>query len=71
MAAVVWLIVIVLVVLWGIGFFIASLGNLIHFLLVIAVVLAVGYVLSAAGRRPPPRPRSCTGSPCDGAGRHQ
>ncbi len=51
MAAVVWLIVIVLVVLWGIGFFIASLGNLIHFLLVIAVVLAVGYALRGAGGR--------------------
>ncbi len=51
MAAVVWLIVIVLVVLWGIGFFLANLGNLIHFLLVIAVVLAVGYALRGAGSR--------------------
>ncbi len=51
MAAIVWLIVIALVVLWGIGFFIASLGNIIHFLLVIAVVLAVGYFLRGAGSR--------------------
>ncbi len=42
---------IVLVVLWGIGFFLANLGNLIHFLLVIAVVLTVGYVLRGAGSR--------------------
>ena len=48
MAAAVWLIVIVL---WGIGFFIASLGNLIHFVLVIAIVLAVGYFLRGAGSR--------------------
>ncbi len=51
MAAIVWLIVIALVVLWGIGFFIASLGNLIHFVLVIAIVLAVGYFLRGAGSR--------------------
>ena len=42
---------IALVVLWGIGFFIASPGNIIHFLLVIAVVLAVGYVFRGIGSR--------------------
>ncbi len=51
MAAVVWLIVIALLVVWGIGFFIASVGNIIHFVLVIAVVLAVGYFFRGAGSR--------------------
>ncbi len=41
MAAVIRLIVSVPVVLWGIGFFLANVGNLIHVLLVVAVVLAV------------------------------
>lgn len=51
MVAILWLAVIVLVVLWGIGFFIASLGNIIHFLLVIAVVLVAGYFLRGIGSR--------------------
>ena len=51
MVALLWLAVIVLVVLWGIGFFIASLGNIIHLLLVIAVVLVAGYFLRGIGSR--------------------
>jgi hypothetical protein len=37
----------------GIGFFIASLGDIIHFLLVLAVVLVVGNLIKGrgAGRR--------------------
>jgi hypothetical protein len=46
-----WLLVVVLVVLWALGFFIANIGNLIHFLLVIAVVVALGYFLRGRGAR--------------------
>ena len=46
-----WLVVIVLVVLWALGFFIANLGNLIHFLLVVAAVVVLGYMLRGVGSR--------------------
>ena len=51
MAAILWLIVILLLVVWAIGFFMASLGTIIHFVLVIAVVLVVGYFLRGIGSR--------------------
>ena len=46
-----WAIAVVLLVLWAIGFFFANLGNIIHFLLVIAVVLVLGNLLRGVGRR--------------------
>ena len=45
-----WLIVIVLAALWAVGFFIANLGDVIHFLLVLAVVVALGNLLRGVGR---------------------
>ncbi len=45
-----WLIVIVLAAVWAVGFFIANLGDLIHFLLVLAVVVALGNLLRGVGR---------------------
>ena len=46
-----WLIAVVLVVLWALGFFLASLGDIIHFLLIIAVVVILGNVFKGAFRR--------------------
>ena len=50
-----WAIALLLVILWAIGFFIANLGDIIHFVLVIAVVVILGNVfkgaLSRLGRR--------------------
>ncbi len=51
MAGIVWLVVVLLLVFWGIGFFFSVLGSFIHVLLVLAVVLAVGYMLRGAGSR--------------------
>ena len=46
-----WLIGIVLVLLWAVGFFIANLGNIVHFLLVVAVAVLLGNLLRGVGRR--------------------
>lgn len=46
-----WLIAVLLLVLWGFGFFIANLGDIIHFLLVVAVVVLLGNLLRGIGRR--------------------
>ena len=46
-----WLIAALLLVLWAFAFFIANLGDIIHFLLVVAVVVALGNVLRGVGRR--------------------
>jgi hypothetical protein len=46
-----WAIAAVLIALWALGFFIANLGNIVHVLLVIAVVVVVGNVIKGAGRR--------------------
>jgi hypothetical protein len=37
--------------LWAPGFFIAHLGDIVHFLLALAVVVALGNLLKGAGRR--------------------
>jgi hypothetical protein len=44
-------IAVVLLALWALGFFLASLGTIIHVLLVLAVVVALGHFLRGAGRR--------------------
>ena len=49
MGGLLWGIVVVLVVLWALGFFIANLGSIIHFLLVLAVI-AVVYNLIMSNR---------------------
>ncbi len=44
-------IALVLVVLWALGFFLSNLGSIIHFVLVLAVVVAAGHFLRGAGRK--------------------
>ena len=44
-----WTIVLILVVLWLLGFFVANVGSLIHVLLVIAVIVVI-YNLITRGR---------------------
>ena len=46
-----WLLAAVLLVLWGLGFFIAHLGDIIHFLFVLAVVVIVGTLFKGRGSR--------------------
>jgi hypothetical protein len=46
-----WVIAIVLLVLWAIGFFIMNLGDIIHALFVLVVVLILGNVLRGIGKR--------------------
>ena len=41
MGGLLWGVVVVLVVLWALGFFIANIGSIIHFLLVLAVIALV------------------------------
>ena len=45
-----WTIVVVLLVLWALGLFVGAVGNLIHILLVIAVIVILVRVIQ--GRRP-------------------
>ena len=45
-----WTIVVVLLILWALGLFVGTLGNLIHILLVIAVIVILVRVIQ--GRRP-------------------
>ncbi len=49
MGGIVWGLVVVLVVFWALGFFVAHLGSLIHLLLVVAVV-AIIYNVITSGR---------------------
>ena len=46
-----WVIAIVLLVLWAIGFFIMNLGDIIHALFVLVVVLILGNMLRGIGKR--------------------
>jgi hypothetical protein len=46
-----WLVAIVLIVLWAIGFFIMHIGALIHAVLLIALVVIVGNLLRGVGSR--------------------
>jgi uncharacterized protein DUF5670 len=47
MAGLLWGVVVLLVVLWALGFFVAHLGSLIHFLLVLAVIALVWNLITA------------------------
>ena len=49
MGGLLWGIVVVLVVLWALGFFVAHVGSIIHFLLVL-VVIALVYNLITSNR---------------------
>jgi hypothetical protein len=46
-----WIIAAILFVLWAIGFFIMNIGDIIHALFVIIVVLILGNVLRGVGKR--------------------
>ncbi len=46
-----WTIVIILLVLWALGFFVASLGNIVHILLVIALIAIVWNLIAGRGTR--------------------
>lgn len=41
MGSLLWGVIVLLVVLWALGFFVAHLGSLIHFLLVLAVIALI------------------------------
>jgi uncharacterized membrane protein len=49
MAGLLWGVVVVLFLLWALGFFIANLGSIVHFLLVLAVI-AIVYNLFMSSR---------------------
>ena len=46
-----WLIVALLLAFWAVGFFVANLGDIVHGLLLIVVVLLFGSAVSGIGRR--------------------
>ena len=48
-----WAIIVVLLVLWALGYFAASVGSLIHLLLVLAVILLLYNLLVGRGRGTP------------------
>jgi UDP-N-acetylmuramyl pentapeptide phosphotransferase/UDP-N-acetylglucosamine-1-phosphate transferase len=45
-----WTIVVILLILWALGLFVGTVGNLIHILLVIAIIVVLVRVIQ--GRRP-------------------
>ncbi|CAN5665125.1 hypothetical protein BH23GEM5_BH23GEM5_04680 [soil metagenome] len=45
-----WTIVVILLILWALGLFVGTMGNLIHILLVIAIIVVLVNVIQ--GRRP-------------------
>ena len=47
MASLLWGLVVLLVILWALGFFVAHLGSLIHFLLVLAVIALIWNLITA------------------------
>jgi hypothetical protein len=49
MAGILWTVLVILLILWALGFFIAHLGSIIHALLVIALVVLVYNLVT--GRR--------------------
>ena len=49
--SVIWLVVGVLIVLWLLGNFVAALGNIVHVLLVLAVVVVAYKMLTGRGGR--------------------
>ncbi len=44
-----WALIVVLVVLWLLGFFVATLGNVVHILLVVALIVLIYQLVT--GRR--------------------
>ena len=48
---VLWIIAVVLLILWAVGYFIVHIGDIIHALVVIAVVLVLANVVRGIGSR--------------------
>lgn len=51
MSSLLWFIIVVLVVLWALGYFVVHLGSLLHLLLLIALIVLVYNLVT--GRRVP------------------
>jgi len=54
MAAILWTIFVILVIIWAIGFFFAHLGTFIHIAIVLAIIVLIWNLVSGAlggGRR--------------------
>jgi hypothetical protein len=51
MGSLLWGVVVVLVVLWALGFFVAHIGSLIHFLLVLAVIALIWNLITSSRSR--------------------
>ena len=51
MGGIIWAVIVGLFILWALGFFVAHLGSIVHFLLVLAVVAIVFNLLSSSRRR--------------------
>ncbi|HEY0614840.1 MAG TPA: lmo0937 family membrane protein [Candidatus Elarobacter sp.] len=51
MAGIIWAIIVVLFILWLLGFTIGHLGSIIHLVLVIAVVLLIFNIVTGRGAR--------------------
>jgi len=52
MAGILWAVLVVLLILWALGFFVAHLGAMIHALLVIALVVLVYNLLTGRTAAP-------------------
>jgi hypothetical protein len=50
-ASILWAVLVILVVLWALGFLVANLGSVVHLLLVIALVVLAFNLLSGRGAR--------------------
>ena len=51
MAGILWTVLVILLVLWALGFFVANLGSVVHILLVLAVIVLVYNLLTGRGAR--------------------
>jgi hypothetical protein len=49
MASILWAVIVILVVLWALGFFLANLGSIIHILLVLAVIALIYNLVTGRG----------------------
>lgn len=51
MAGILWVIIVVLVLFWVFGFFLAHLGGLIHIAIIVAIILVVYNLVTGRGAR--------------------
>ncbi len=54
MAGILWTVLVILLILWALGFFVANLGSIVHILLVLAVIVLVYNLLTGRGARVSP-----------------